>query len=301
MNRMFDWNDLRHFLAIARVGSTQAAAKALQVNQSTVQRRLAALEEAIGDKLVERHPAGYRLTELGRKALPHAEAMEASVAAVERLVKTAETELTGTVRITCPEADMYRLLTSSLERLRAQYPHLRVEFVMTEQRLDLAKGEADIALRGGPPGDDNLIGRKIGDVSWHVYASRDYLDRHGRPARPEEIAEHSVIVCVGQLLQAAQVRWFRSYVTEANVVARSHSVLSMLPAAKSGIGLALLPYPVGTPEEELVRVLDLPPELNQPITLLVHPDLRNVPRVRAVFDFLVGEIDRLRPLLTDSP
>jgi DNA-binding transcriptional LysR family regulator len=301
MNRMFDWNDLRYFLAIAREGSTQAAGAALKVNPSTVQRRLAALEEGIGGKLIERHRTGYRLTDLGQQALDHAEAMEASVAAVERLVKTAETELTGAVRITCPEADMYRLLTPSLERLRAEYPNLRVEFVMTERRLDLSKGEADIALRGGPPGDDSLIGRKIGDVSWHVYASRAYVERHGKPSRPEEIAQHSVIVCVGQLLEAAQVRWFRAHVAEAHIVARSHSVLSMLPAVKSGIGLALLPYPVGTPEEELVRVLDLPAEFNQPITLLVHPDLRNVPRVRAVFDFLVGEIDQLRPLLTDSP
>ena len=298
MNGMFDWNDLRYFLAVAREGSTHAAGAALGVNQSTVQRRLAALEEGIGRKLVERHPAGYRLTQFGRDMLASAEAVEASVAAFWRAVKSSDTELTGVVRVTCPETDMYRLLGSSIERFRAQHPGVRVEFVMTERRLDLSRGEADIALRGGPPLDNSLIGRKIGDVHWYVYASRAYVARYGKPARPEEIAQHAVIAFEGQIGDNLPARWFRSYVAEANIVARSKSMLSTLSAVKTGIGLALLPHHIGEPEEELVRVLELPADLKQPMTLLVHPDLRNVPRVRAFFDFMVEEIDRLRPLLS---
>jgi DNA-binding transcriptional LysR family regulator len=298
MNGMFDWNDLRYFLAIAREGSTQAAAAALKVNQSTVQRRLAALEEGVGRKLVERRPAGYRLTQFGREMLAPAEAVEASVAAFERAIRSSDTEPTGTVRLTCSETELYRLLTPSLERLGALYPGLRVEFVMTEKRLDLARGEADIALRGGTPGDHNLIGRKISDVPWNIYASRSYVARCGKPARPEEIARYAVIAYEGQLADSPPARWFRSHMSEPDIAARCNTLLSALAAAKSGIGLALLPHHIGEPEEDLVRVLVLPPELKQPITLLVHPDLRNVPRVRAVFDFLVGEIDRLRPLLS---
>jgi DNA-binding transcriptional LysR family regulator len=298
MNRMFDWNDLRYFLAIAREGSTQAAAVALKVNQSTVQRRLSSLEDAIGRKLVERHPTGYRLTHFGQQLLPSAEAVEASVAALERAVKSTDTELAGTVRVTCPETDMYRLLGPSIERFRAQHPGLRVEFVMTEKRLDLSRGEADIALRGGPPLDDSLIGRKIGDVHWYVYASRAYVLRYGKPARPEEIAQHAVIAFEGQIAESRPARWFHSYAAAANIVARSKSMLSTLSAVKTGIGLALLPHHIGQPEEELVRVLELPADLKQPMTLLVHPDLRNVPRVQAFFDFMIGEIERLRPLLS---
>jgi DNA-binding transcriptional LysR family regulator len=298
MNGMFDWNDLRYFLAIAREGSTHAAAAALGVNQSTVQRRLAALEEGIGRKLMERHPAGYRLTDFGQQLLPSAEAVEASIAALDRAVKATDTELTGTVRVTCPETDMYRLLGPSIERFHAQYPGLRVEFVMTEKRLDLSRGEADVALRGGPPLDNSLIGRKIGDVHWYVYASRSYVTRYGKPARPEEIAQHAVIAFEGQIAENLPARWFRSYVAEANIAARSRSMLSTLSAVKTGIGLALLPQHIGEPEAELVRVLALPADLKQPMTLLVHPDLRNVPRVRVFFDFMVGEIDRLRPLLS---
>jgi len=106
LNRMFDWNDLRYFIAVAREGSTIAAAGSLKVNQSTVQRRLAALEEKLGRKLVERTPTGYRLTELGEKALVHAQGVEDAVAAFERTLASSDTELAGTIRVTCSEADI---------------------------------------------------------------------------------------------------------------------------------------------------------------------------------------------------
>src|SRR5262245_50633780 len=108
---MFDWNDLRYFLAVARRGSTIAAAEALKVNQSTVQRRLAVLEEAIGRKLVQRLPAGYCLTDTGLALLPHAEAVEAAVLAFERQIASVDTELTGTIRVTAPEGIAYLIIT----------------------------------------------------------------------------------------------------------------------------------------------------------------------------------------------
>lgn len=293
---MFDWDDLRYFLAVARAGSTIAAAEGLKVNQSTVQRRLAALEEKIGRKLVERQPTGYRLTDLGEKMLAHAEAVEAAVAGFERSLAASETEISGTIRVTCPEADMYRLLTPLLEKFAESYPALRVDFLITEVALDLAKGEADIALRGGPARDDALIGRKIADCPWVVFASNAYIERRGRPASPEDLVRHGVIGFKGVLAQTAPVVWFLSHATNVAVVAQSDSVLGALSAVKSGVGLAILPAYIGDPDEALVRVLDAPAELRLPMTMLVHPDLRNTPRVRAFFDFVASQIDQLRPI-----
>jgi DNA-binding transcriptional LysR family regulator len=122
---MFDWNDLRYFLAVAREGSTIAAADGLKVNQSTVQRRLAALEEQLGRKLVERSPAGYRLTETGLKLRPHAEAVEAAVEAFRRQIASAATELTGTIRVTSTEGIAYLVLTPLLEKFHARHPSVR--------------------------------------------------------------------------------------------------------------------------------------------------------------------------------
>jgi DNA-binding transcriptional LysR family regulator len=153
--RMFAWDDLRHFLAFARAGSMQAAAKALGVNQSTVQRRIAELEERVGRRLVERHLGSYRLTELGEELRPAAEGIEAAVAAFERHLAACDKGLTGTIRVTCGSilADRLRR-TSLIDAFHARHPGLRVELVISDRFLDLSKGEADIAIRAGEPQDE---------------------------------------------------------------------------------------------------------------------------------------------------
>lgn len=173
---VFDWNDLRHFLAVARTGSTNAAGKVLRVNQSTVQRRLAALEEAIGRKLFERHSAGYRLTTLGEDIRAQAEAVEAAVAALERRLAATNSSLAGAIRVTCAEGIASFLMTPLLEAFRLRHPGLRVDLLIADRYFDLAKGEADVAVRAGAAADETLVGRKIADSTWAVYASRAYVD-----------------------------------------------------------------------------------------------------------------------------
>jgi DNA-binding transcriptional LysR family regulator len=179
--RGIDWNDLRYFLAVARHGSTLAAARALDTYQSTVQRRLAAFERRIGKPLATRSPAGYRLTELGREMVAHAERVEEAVLAFERHLESATRQVSGVLRVACPEPIVYRITQSPLlERFKVKHPKLRVEFVMSDKYVDLAKGEADVALRSGDTDDGDLVGRKIADSLWAVYASRAYVTQHGR-------------------------------------------------------------------------------------------------------------------------
>ena len=160
---MFDWNDLKYFLAVARHHSTIAAGKSLGLSQSTVQRRLAELERAIGQPLVKRHPSGYRLTKFGEELLPHAERIEAAVTDFERRVNDEANDLTGVIRVTCPEPIIGRMTKSALiERFQTRHPKLRIEFVTSDRYLDLSKGEADVAFRSGDT-DDELVGRKVAD------------------------------------------------------------------------------------------------------------------------------------------
>jgi DNA-binding transcriptional LysR family regulator len=162
----FDWDDLRHFLAVARHGSTIQAAKALGMNQSTVQRRIAALERQLGRRLFDRCPEGYRLTRLGEELRPIAERVETDISDFSRQSASSHTELVGTIRVTCPETAGYRIIKSPiLDAFHARYPGLRVEMVMVDRVLDLAKGEADIAFRTSVPRDDALVARKIAEVA----------------------------------------------------------------------------------------------------------------------------------------
>jgi DNA-binding transcriptional LysR family regulator len=295
---MFDWDDLRYFLAVARHGSTIAAAKALNLSQSTVHRRLAELEKRIGRNIVIRHATGYRLTEFGKGLRPWAEQVESAITSVERYLVAADQTPTGTVRVTCSESIGYRLMQSPLlETFHSRHTGLRVELIMSDHFLDIAKGEADVAIRAGAPNEETLVGRKIADVPWALYCSRAYLARHGRVERTEDIARHSVIEFDGDIRDHHAAKWLRSVAPTARVVARSNTVPGLLMTVKSGAGLAPLPVPLGMRETDLVSVLGPVPGLYSPIYLLTHPELRHMPRIRAFFDFIIAEIDSVRPVL----
>jgi DNA-binding transcriptional LysR family regulator len=296
---VFDWNDLRYFLAFARTGSMLAAAKTLGVNQSTVSRRLAELEERLGRRLVERHVGGYRLTELGEQLRPDAERVETAVVAFERHLTSCQKEITGVLRLTCPTTVARRLAgTSLIDTFHARHPGLRVELVMSDQYLDLAKGEADIAIRAGQSPDEDLVGRKIGETRWAVYASRSYVDRHGRPQRTEDIERHFVVATDGAMTNYRAAQWLRSIAPHATIAARCDSWPGLLLAVKSGAGLAPVPIAEGDRDNDLVRVIDDIPELLTPLYLLTHRDLQRTPRIRAFLDFVETEIKAFRATLS---
>jgi DNA-binding transcriptional LysR family regulator len=300
---MFIWDDLKHFLAFARGGSIVAAAKAQRVNHSTVYRRLAELERKLGRKLIERHLTGYRLTELGEGLRPHAERVEEAITACERYLASCDKALTGTLRLTCAPMVGNRLSrTPLLEAFHARCPGLRVELLMTDRILDLSKGEADVAIRNlpGRVEDETLVGRRIAEQAWAVYASRSYIELHGRPECPEDIASHSVVLCDGVIADHISVRWLRSVAPGARVGARTESWPGLVFALKSGAGIAPLATVVAERESELVRVSDKIPELVTHFYLLVHKDMQRTPRVRAFFDFFDSEIKAFRAVLIGS-
>jgi DNA-binding transcriptional LysR family regulator len=296
---MFDWDDLQHFLAVARLGSTTAAGRALEVDQSTVQRRVAELERRIGQALVERRPTGYRLTPFGEQLLPHAQKVEQSVLELQQVVRSSARELTGVVRVTCPEPIVYRISQSPLlERFRARHPRLHVEFLMSDRYLDLGKGEADVALRSGDTVDSQLVGRKLADSLWAVYGSHGYLQRHGTPQGLDELQQHAWVGFDPAMAGHRAAVWLRQVAPDARMAASVDSVLGLVSSVKAGMGLAPMPTALGDAEPDLVRVLGPIPELARIWRILTTKQLRRTPRVSAFFDFMVAEVDTLRAIFT---
>ena len=294
---MFDWNDLKYLLAVARHQSTTAAGKALRVSQSTVHRRLAELERQIGRKLVSRHSTGYRLTEFGESLLPIAMQVESSIHDLERRVTGATRDVSGLLRVTCPEPIVYKLMQSGfIDRFHARYPRLRIELVTSDRYLDLAKGDADVALRSGDT-DDDLVGRKIADSVWAVYASRGYVERHGKPHSAEDLGNHLLVGFDETTANHRVSKWLNQVAPHAKIVARNNSVLGLLYAVKAGVGIGALPTAIADGEPELERVLDTP-QLTRSWRVLSHTDLRRTPRVAAFFDFVMEERETLKPILT---
>jgi DNA-binding transcriptional LysR family regulator len=256
------------------------------------------LEAGIGRHLVRRHPTGYRLTPFGEQVRPLAERMETSAAEIERYIVAADPGRTGTVRVACPASAAHRLMTAGLlSTFHARHPRLRAEFVMTEEFLDLAHGDVDLAIRQGLPDDHSLIVRHIADVPWAVYASRSYIERHGQP-RLESIANHARVEFDGPMKGHVAALWMRTVASGASVAARGNSVSEILMAVKSGVGLAPLPMPFAGTDPDLSVVIETRPALNFPFYLVFHRDMRRVRRIRAFVDFVAAESKTVRQVLS---
>jgi DNA-binding transcriptional LysR family regulator len=294
---MIDWNDVRFLLAVARDGSTAAAARSLGVNQSTVVRRVAALEQGLGLRLFNKKRDGYRLTSQGAALLEDAAAVETSVQTFTRRAAALDGALTGTLRVTTAEGMALGLVQKLLNEFHRRHPGIQVNLLIEDRYQDLGDGQAEVALRAGAPGDNGLIGRKLTDASWGVYGSRAYVAQHGAPETPADLNAHRLVGLEGPLERSTPARWLRTVAPRGQVTYRSNSVLGLLFAAQSGVGLAPLPCQIGDPESDLVRVIDPLPELTFGLWLLTHPDLRKRQKIRAFFDFMAEEIVKHRPLL----
>ena len=295
---MFEWDDLRHLIAVSRHGSTLAASKALGVNQSTVHRRLLNLERCVGLSLVKRHPTGYRLSELGEGLIDEVMAVETAAEHLARKIGTLKLDLKGTIRLTCPEPTVSRIAASGLlDRFHALYPGLAVEFVTSDRYLDLAKGEADVAFRSGEPVDDRLVGRKICDSVWAIYASKAYIQQHGRPASLPDLSVHALIGFDGIMQNHRVAQWLPRVVPDARIASRQSSMLGVLSSVKAGVGVAPLPTTLGDAEHTLVQVLPPVPELTRAWYLLTPPDLRKSPRIAAFVDLVLDDVSALRSAL----
>jgi DNA-binding transcriptional LysR family regulator len=291
---MLDWNDLRHFLAVARTGSTLAAGKALRVSQTTAARRVSALEAELKLTLFERRPAGYRLTPAGEALLVQAEAVESAAALFADAAATQTRETSGTVKLTVDEIYAVTLLGPILRDLHDAFPAIRIELDTTEEKRDLGAGEADVALRmTDRPTGGGLVGRRITTDNWTIYCSRDYAAAHGRPRRRSELKGHAFIGGGGPGVWMYYRRWLEENGL-ADAVAMQHGTSTgLLSAVRAGVGLAILPTLIADLDPDLVMCLPPAPHNERGLWLLTHERLRHTPRVRAVLDFLGERLTRL--------
>lgn len=286
---MFDWNDARYFLAIQRTRSLTAAAAQLGVNQSTVGRRLEVLEAALAAKLFLRTTDGYALTEAGEKLLVHAERMEEDAFAIGRELTGRGEEVSGRVCVTTPDAIGPRIIGPLLARLQEKYPSLEVELVADNRALNLARREADLAVRVGRPKEPALVGRRLPDFGHGVYVAKSYVKRHGMP-KPD-FAGHRALGFEEASRGWVEAQWLEQHAKKAHIAFRCNSSFGHLFATLEGVGFAVLPCYLGDPEPELVRVLPEPVSF-APMWLLVHRDVQHATRVRLVADFLFKELNR---------
>jgi DNA-binding transcriptional LysR family regulator len=291
---MYDWGDLKFFLATARRGSTLAAARELGVNQTTIARRIAALETALTLRLFERNRDGYRLTEAGAAILAQAERVASEAETVERLVAQGKRDLAGVIRVTTPEIFADVVLTPWLAEFIDLYPDIKVEVIATERFLDLARGEADIAIRASQqPREPGILVRKLADAPWGLYCNRAYAAKHGAPACADDLNHHLLIGADGTLAARDQFVWLAKAAPRVTIRTVCSTISNTLVAIRTGHGVGALPRDIGTAQKDLVECFAMP-DFNYGYYLLTREALRDVPRVKAFNKFIVAHASTLK-------
>lgn len=250
-----DWNDLQYFLAVARTGRLTSAGKRLRVNHSTVDRRIRALEQSLNANLFERTPTGYLLSQSGRNLLPFAEDMEARWLAAASEIGHADERVSGTLRIGAPDGFGSYFLASRLGHVTAAYPELKIELVAMPRILNPTKREADITIGFERPTHGRLISRKLTDYSLHLYASKDYIARHGAPLSVSEVCQHPLIGYIEELVFVEQLDYLDDVVTGLDPQLTSTNIIAQLQMCREGHGLCVLPYFMARQHDDLEIVL----------------------------------------------
>lgn len=280
---MVDWEDVRHFLAVAQIGTLSGAARCLKVDHATVSRRLASLEAALDVHLVDRLPRSCRLTTLGRQVFERAMEMENGANGIARLAKASQAPLFGRIALSAPPVLVTHLLAEHLPRFRADYPDIRLSLSAQAERVSLARREADVAVRFVRPDEPGSVTRKIGTMPFGLYAHRSYAHLT-TPERWE------FIVWAQAFADMPAQSWLLGIAGDRPVVCELTYSSEHLVAARAGVGIAGLPCFIGEHDRDLVRIEKSAPSFALDIWLVVHRDLRKTPAVRAVMDFVTAVV-----------
>jgi DNA-binding transcriptional LysR family regulator len=287
---MLDWDDLRFFLAVARHRTLGAAAKHLHVTQSTVGRRLGALQDGMGVRLVQRVTDGYSLTLAGESIRAHVERVEAEALSVERAVAGHDVRQEGLVRVASAQLLTSHLLAPAFAALHARHRGILIEALPDLSGEPLATRDADIALGLRPFQQHDLVVRNIGSIAFGFYGSVAYLARHDEPDLGSGCPGHRLITLLDDRDLSAQAAWLTEHAGRAQVVLKADSYETQHWAAFCGGGLALLPRFRADAEPALRLIRTLTPIPSAEIWLGVHRENRQVPRVRTVLDCIAAAV-----------
>ena len=284
-----NWDNIRIFLALARAGSVRGASKTLNINHSTVSRRISAFEGELGVRLFDRLASGYVLTATGQELLPYAEKIEAQCHNIELKIMGQDYQLRGPIRVTLPDLIGTHLLAADLVEFTNLYPDIELVLLTSYETFNLNRREADVAIRVmfGQP-DGYLVKKKIVTYNLGIYASRDYLKQH-----PEQSQQH----WIGWTEEEKYPEWVKK--SDFPLIPTHHNIghpYLQFELAKKGLGLTMIACFLADNCDELVR-LSPNPIPDRSIWLLTHEDLYKTERIRVFMDFIETALLKHRDML----
>ncbi|WND01833.1 LysR family transcriptional regulator [Temperatibacter marinus] len=280
-----EWNHIKYFLKMAETGSLLSAAKELQVSQPTLSRHLTALEDDLGTAVFTRKTKGLELTAAGEQLREYAEQMSESAMAIERIAMGADLTLAGPVTITVVDSIGTEWLTENLFAFHEKFPDIELTLRIEDSSADLMRKEADIAIRMYRPEQPDLIGKKVGVMTYGLYSSEKYLSTAGEPKKLRDIQDHRMVLATGTILKFVKPLLKEMNIKLGKVAFSANSAIALAKATRMGYGIGIhssfsaLRYP------ELKPVLNGHQKYSE-IWLVTHEDIHRSARIRAVFDYL---------------
>jgi DNA-binding transcriptional LysR family regulator len=292
-----DWEDLRLFLAVARAGTLSGAARSIRVSQPTLGRRVRRLEAAYGQALFQRRPEGFTLTAAGSALLADAEAMDEAAARLALRRAGADPAPTGTVRIASGEW-MARFFARSAPELQAALPGIELELVAAQQYANLSRREADIALRNQLPDAGALFVRQLKGFAYAAYGAREYVAQNPAAKGDARYRDCRWIGFDDSLAHMPTARWLAAQCQGRPPELRCSRAMLIMDGVRAGAGIGILPCMAGDEDPALQRLTPPIGDLSgQPLYLVVHRELRGVPRIRAASSAIVALLKRHRARL----
>jgi DNA-binding transcriptional LysR family regulator len=279
--------DLPLILALSRERTLAGAAERLQVDLSTVFRRLNALETRLRVRLFDRSARGYQLTAAGERAAGAAERVETELLSLDREISGRDQQLSGVLRVTASETLSHAVLPRLFARFQEQHPRIQLVLSIDNRMLDLGRREADVALRVRRPTDPSLFGRRLTGIAWAFYGPREGGANLRRDGRGFNFTRHAVIGWEEPARIVAS-DWIAANVPPDRITYRSNSLVNQLMAIRAGLGIALLPCYLADPDESVRRISGVLPDLASELWIVTHQDLKNTARIRA-FLSVIGD------------
>lgn len=295
-----DWDHLRYFAELARSGSMAAAARQLQVEHTTVSRRIQALEKQLGAVLFEREAGQWRLTQAGRQLRVVAQTMQAAVdslAGSHPAMQGDSDAPAGLVRIGATEGLGTQLLAPQLAQLCQRYPRLSIDLLALPRLLHLSRREADIVISLERPKRGAVVVSKLADYQLFLYGQRDYLARHAPITEAQDLRAHSFVHYVDDLLFTRELQLLQSVFQPERFALRSTSIIAQLEAVRAGVGLAVLPAFMADSDAALCRVLPEKARFTRTFWMSMAVESRQIARICATWNFLRETLQGMQPRL----
>jgi len=275
-----NWDNLRYVLMVAEKGSIAAAARELNVNRTTVLRRINTFQDNLNCRIFERSDSGYVLTPEAEKMIDAAREVENTLFNMQRQIAGRELRLEGELRVTTTDTLIVSLIGPHLASFHDKHRHIVVNVVMTNSILDLSRRDADVAIRPTRSPEGNLVGRRLADIHFGIYASPDYL----KTCSTDKLSDYSWIGFDTELQSTPPGIWLDANIPVEKICLRGDSFIALKIASENGMGLSLLPHYLGDSSETLQKLPIVIDELNTGLWLITHPDLIRSAKVHAFMD-----------------